>query len=237
MSYRNIQKIADLITEIHGDLDLDVYPIVRYLESQTSRSRMRFSHCGWYTVLLDLIDQIYENSPKTILDVGCGDNFLQEFFPEMIGLDQSDSADIKGFMDPKFAHDNSEKYDSLIALNSLHFGGFRKCLLNVNSAIKVVRSKGRLAFAFNMMMLCNNNNSLLEGSFGSLLERVNDFIRAIEERDDLTLIFQEITPLLVIERTGRDLEVEKKSTVNDLRRLNILGNGINGDIRLVVEKK
>ena len=66
------------------------------------------------------LQKIFENNPRAVLDIGCGQNLWKQFWPQITGIDadaRQTSADKIDFFDDDFVASNHAKYDGAIAIN------------------------------------------------------------------------------------------------------------------------
>ena len=68
-----------------------------------------------------------ESCDDTILDIGCGENNLKLFYPNIHGVDRTLEADTFAYVDDK-EFTNLEEFKYGIAVNSLHFGNIHENL-------------------------------------------------------------------------------------------------------------
>jgi cyclopropane fatty-acyl-phospholipid synthase-like methyltransferase len=86
--------------------------------------------------------------PKSVLDVGCGDNYYKDKIQNLVGLDPyHPKADIKKTLEefqPK------KQYDQVLALGSLNFGTDKKHIDNMFAkVVNMTKVDGYLYFRFN----------------------------------------------------------------------------------------
>jgi len=94
-----------------------------------------------------LTARIKELKPRTILDIGCGENHLKRSFPALTGLDPySAAADIRK---PLLDYTTGQKYDLVLVLGSINFGGIEKIIAECEKAIRLISERGRLIFRVN----------------------------------------------------------------------------------------
>ena len=88
--------------------------------------------CGVFYYLNYLTSQ----SPKSVIDVGCGDNLFKDIIPNLYGVDpngtqcdENDSFDTEG----EFSRKHYQKFDAAMSINALHFTS----LVNFSSQIEL----------------------------------------------------------------------------------------------------
>jgi len=118
------------------------------------------------TVLLDqgicvtsifyYIDLLLEINPKIILDVGCGDNILKKYVPEIVGLDpMCAAADIHGYFDDKFVQQHTGEYDCAMAVLSINKVSLLEFRNRINQFGKIIKPGGRGYISFSLGRLVN----------------------------------------------------------------------------------
>jgi hypothetical protein len=99
------------------------------------------------------IDQLYDNNPMSVIDVGCGECIWKRWFPNIIGFDPTPSPyanhDFIDYFDEEFSRGHKEKYDSGIALNSIHFVSWVYVRTQLDLAMNMIKPNGRFLFTFN----------------------------------------------------------------------------------------
>lgn len=68
-----------------------------------------------------LLDFLEDNKSRSILDMGCGENNLSMYYPNIHGLDRTIEADTYGFVSD-IVFDLLPEFECGIAVNSLHWG-------------------------------------------------------------------------------------------------------------------
>jgi hypothetical protein len=101
------------------------------------------------------IDLLFDNSPKTVIDVGCGECVWKKWFPNIIGFDarpnRFSQQDFVAQFDKNFSIDHANAYDCGMALNSLHFISWNSISDQINLAMNIVNDK--FLFTFNLNMI------------------------------------------------------------------------------------
>jgi hypothetical protein len=100
------------------------------------------------------IDLLYENQPRSVIDVGCGECVWKNWFPNIVGFDPNTNPysqqDFVDFFDEDFSRSNMRKFDCGMALNSLHFIPWQQIPHQLDLAMQMVRD--RFLFTFNLHM-------------------------------------------------------------------------------------
>jgi hypothetical protein len=97
------------------------------------------------------IELLLETNPKIILDVGCGDNLLKKYVPQILGLDpMCAAADIHGYFNDEFVEQHTGEYDCAMALQSIHHVSLLKFVDQINQFGKIIKPGGRGFFSTNL---------------------------------------------------------------------------------------
>ena len=88
------------------------------------------------------------NKPKSVLDVGCGDNYYKDKIQNLIGLDPyHPKADIKKTLEE---FEPKKQYDQVLTLGSLNFGTDKKHIEEMfDKVVNMTKVNGYLYFRFN----------------------------------------------------------------------------------------
>jgi len=88
------------------------------------------------------------NKPKSVLDVGCGDNYYKDKIQNLVGLDPyHPKADIKKTLEE---FEPKKQYDQVLALGSLNFGTDKKHIEEMfDKVVNMTKVDGYLYFRFN----------------------------------------------------------------------------------------
>jgi hypothetical protein len=131
------------------------------------------------------IDRLYDNDPKSVIDVGCGECTWKRWFPNIIGFDPNPNvyseADFIDFFDAGFSEGHTAQYDVGMALCSIHFIDWQFVPQQVELAMNIV--KDRFLFTFNFDQLRNKPDT----DFDTLLDQ---FYEMIENENYLYLIME-----------------------------------------------
>ena len=101
----------------------------------------------WKYSGLQLIDQVNHLNPRAVLDVGCGGNDFKNKIHNLIGLDPyNHNADYQiDIMDFR----PIEKFDVILALGSINFGGQNKIIAEVSKCVNMLEEGGMMFFRVN----------------------------------------------------------------------------------------
>jgi len=129
-------------TLVDYTLEIDAKCLHKYFAKHWQANMKKWKHSG-----LSLIDQINDMNPRTVLDVGCGYNEFQGKIKNLIGIDPyNDRADLKvDLMSYKPQH----KFDIILALGSINFGGRNKIIAEVSKCINMLEDGGIMFFRVN----------------------------------------------------------------------------------------
>jgi hypothetical protein len=177
----------------------------------TLESELKFSVAPLY-----YLDFLLEKNPQVVVDIGCGANIFKRIIPCIHGIDPTPNnphADEFGAFDSEFSQAHKDEYESVFAINSVHFVSlidFEKRLLEF---INIVKSGGRGFVTFNV---------------ARMLERTSQ-----EELKQLCVD----TPQTIIDYVcGIIQNISVKFLVIDLYIDKEMDEIMNGNIRLVFEK-
>ena len=129
-------------TLVDYTMEIDAKCLHKYFAKHWQANMKKWKHSG-----LSLIDQINDMNPRTVLDVGCGYNEFQGKIKNLIGIDPyNDRADLKvDLMSYKPQH----KFDIILALGSINFGGRNKIIAEVSKCINMLEEGGIMFFRVN----------------------------------------------------------------------------------------
>jgi hypothetical protein len=114
----------------------------RYFSEVWQPEMKKFKYSG-----LSLIDEVNSLKPRNVLDIGCGYNEFKGKINNLVGLDPyNNRADIQC----KIAdYRTTEKYDVVLALGSINFGSTDKIFAELERAVELTASGGKLFFRVN----------------------------------------------------------------------------------------
>lgn len=114
----------------------------RYFSEVWQPEMKKFKYSG-----LILIDEVNSLKPRNVLDIGCGYNEFKGKINNLVGLDPyNNRADIQC----KIAdYRTTEKYDVVLALGSINFGSTDKIFAELERAVELTASGGKLFFRVN----------------------------------------------------------------------------------------
>ena len=129
-------------TIVDYTLDIDRECLHRYFAHHWQTDMKKWKHSG-----LQLIDQVNDLNPRAVLDVGCGANEFKGKIHNLIGLDpynhhadfQIDLLDFRPM----------EKFDVILALGSINFGGQNKIIAEVSKCVNMLEEDGMIIFRVN----------------------------------------------------------------------------------------
>lgn len=119
----------------HTTTDFHVSP--RYLFE--SGIKITFRDIFYY------IDLLYDQNPKTVIDVGCGECVWKQWFPNIVGFDPNinefSKQDFIDYFDLDFSQGHTQQYDCGMAINSLHFIQWGDIVNTIDMAMNIVKDK------------------------------------------------------------------------------------------------
>jgi len=122
--------------------DIDTECLHKYIANHCDHDMKKWKHSG-----LTLIDQINDMKPRAVLDVGCGYNEFKGKIHNLIGIDPyNDRADLQiNIMEYR----SMEKFDMILALGSINFGGRNKIIAEVSKCVNMLEDGGMMFFRVN----------------------------------------------------------------------------------------
>jgi hypothetical protein len=101
------------------------------------------------------IDQLYNNQPNSVVDVGCGECVWKNWFPNIVGFDPNTNEfskqDFVDFFDKDFSKGHTKHWDCGMALNSIHFGDWDRIPNQIDLAMNIVKDQFLFTFNFNVI--------------------------------------------------------------------------------------
>ena len=165
------------------------------------------------------LDFLLKKNPQVVVDIGCGANIFKRIIPCIHGIDPTPDnpyADEFGTFDSEFSQAHKDEYESVFAINSVHFVSlvdFEKRLLEF---INIVKPGGRGFVTFNA---------------ARMLERTS------KEEFKQLFVNTEVTPQTITDYVcGIIQNISVKFLVIDLYINKEMSEIMNGNIRLVFEK-
>jgi len=103
------------------------------------------------------INRLYDNSPSSIIDVGCGECIWKRWFPNIIGFDphinEFSQQDFVDAFNKDFSLSHTKSYQCGMAINSLHYINWDEFSGRINSVMNMVQD--RFLFTFNFSVVSN----------------------------------------------------------------------------------
>lgn len=101
------------------------------------------------------IDLLYENSPASVIDVGCGECVWKKWFPNIVGFDPNPNEfsqqDFVDYFDQDFSKSHKDNWDCGMALNSIHFITWNQIEDRIHQAMNIVKHRFLFTFNFSVM--------------------------------------------------------------------------------------
>lgn len=158
--------------------------------------------------VLYYLDIVLDNdNTSTVYDLGCGSNYLKEFYPNIIGIDASnESADIIEKINTPFVKKYEGSMDKIIANNSLHFRSIYEYSKIITWMYDLLKPGGRAFIALSVSRLVDGAEDDRPNSeyYKYILDETNEL------KQQMNIILFEFFPAM-----------ERK---------------MNGDIRLIIQK-
>ena len=183
--------------------------------------------CGDPTTKMSMVPFYYLNylldkNPKEIYDLGCGWNIFKKYIPNIIGVGAEDPnspdffGDIHDVVDDEFIAGHQNYFESVFAINSLHFISLDLLSNRVSDFVSMIRPGGRGFLTLNLI---------------KMLERTAP--------DYLITTFQTQKPTKKDADNYVRIELGKLNfnwLVFDVTVFEKLDDGMDGNIRLVIER-
>lgn len=145
--YAQLAKDFDLIT---WSTNQSTFRIDNMTPRQFRGIRIFSAVSFYYFEMIGLDAKIY--------DIGCGWNVYKRYLPNLVGISADDPksefycGDEFGFFDERYVSNNLQRFDNVIAMNSLHFIPLQDLQLRFEQLLKVTKPGGRI---FVMMNVCH----------------------------------------------------------------------------------
>lgn len=122
--------------------EIDTLCLHRYFAEHWQADMKKWKYSG-----LTLIDQVNELNPRSVLDVGCGYNEFRGKINNLIGIDPyNDKADYQVDL---MSYKPQNKFDIILALGSINFGGRNKIIAEVSKCYNMLEDGGMMFFRVN----------------------------------------------------------------------------------------
>ena len=136
----DVDKSFDNLVDYTNEIDIKC--LHKYFAYHWDHDMKKWKHSG-----LALIDQINDMKPRAVLDVGCGYNEFKGKIHNLIGVDPyNDRADHKIDI---LEYRSIEKFDIILALGSINFGGRNKIIAEVSKCVNMLENGGMMFFRVN----------------------------------------------------------------------------------------
>ena len=101
------------------------------------------------------IDQLYNNQPESVIDVGCGECIWKNWFPNIVGFDPNinefSKQDFVDFFDENFSKGHAKNWTCGMALNSMHFIDWSAVPKQIDLAMNIVKDQFLFTFSFSKL--------------------------------------------------------------------------------------
>ena len=129
-------------TLVEYTVNIDEKCLHKYFAYHWEADMKKWKHSG-----LQLIDQVNDLNPRAVLDVGCGGNEFKSKIHNLIGLDPyNHNAD---YQIDLLEFRPMEKFDVILALGSINFGGRNKIIAEVSKCVNMLEDGGMMFFRVN----------------------------------------------------------------------------------------
>lgn len=151
-----IRNFPNLESELEKYYDIFVKD--ELIQNKVSPRGQTEYRIGWKEIFY-YISWLYDNAPKSVIDIGSGECFWKRWFQNITALDPGDyreaknSADIICHFTKEFADEHENEYDCGMAINSLHFGKLFEVKENIIQAMRIIKPGGRFLFTLSTPMI------------------------------------------------------------------------------------
>lgn len=172
------------------------------------------------------ISWILQTSPRQVVDLGCGANLFKRMVPGLIGIDPvHPAADICDYVDKDFVRGHLDHFDAVMAINSLHFVGLEQFSSVIDDVFSMLAPGGRAFVTFGLdQMVSHTSDRCWHDIFGKAATETS-----------LSEVVTHLDAMLQL-RQHQFLVVDQYFFVQDELGPIMLGNPIDGNIRLVMER-
>ena len=106
------------------------------------------------------LEYLLKHNPTTIYDLGCGNNVFKANIPNIVGLDPTfDQADIKDYVDDDYIAGHQNYFESMFAINSLHFFPMRELRNQVQKIVTMMKPGARCFLALNVQRMLERDDN------------------------------------------------------------------------------
>ena len=135
-----VDKSFDNLVDYTNEIDIKC--LHKYFAYHWDHDMKKWKHSG-----LTLIDQVNDLKPRAVLDVGCGYNEFRGKIHNLIGIDPyNDRADYEIDL---MEYRPMQKFDIILALGSINFGGQNKIIAEVSKCVNMLEDDGIMIFRVN----------------------------------------------------------------------------------------
>lgn len=128
-------KFKGTVEEITNELD-DKY-MARFFGEIWRPNTDVYMYSGW-----SLAEEINKQSPKAVLDVGCGYNQFKNRINNLVGIDPYNNC--ADFMVDVLDYNVKEKYDHILVFGSINFGTLDDIKLRFKKSVDLLDTNGKI---------------------------------------------------------------------------------------------
>lgn len=192
---------------------------IPYETIKTIRQRLSDSSIFLYSVCYYL-EFLLEKNPSVIADVGCGENLIKKYLPNIIGFDQTPQADIQEWFDDAFVKNHTGEFECAFAVNSLHYIPLAEVKERINTFGKILKPGGRGFVTLNLQRLLDYTEP-------------HEYYKLFDLTKRLTM--DDYKQYLTKEIEGIDYQILAFDIVFDETNVDSIDDWFNGNIRIVFE--
>jgi hypothetical protein len=211
-------KTSRLYDKLSNDFDVVHFdPVWVLWDNGTTRQHSgdkKLQKTRFNAVCFYYLNFLLKENPKEIYDLGCGWNIFKKYIPSVIGLGAEDPnsewffGDIHDFVDDDYVAGHQHFFESVFAINSLHFFPLSEIRKRVLDFASMIRPSGKGYLALNLQRLLDLDPEKF-AELGTAI-RIEQYIRT--ELDDMSFNYEVF-----------DLDVSRYDS------------GLDGNIRMVIK--
>jgi hypothetical protein len=192
----------------------------------TPISRDLYRRCYFGFAIFYFYQYLTKINPDHILDIGCGSNVFKDLVPGLVGLDPyHPDADICDLCDDEYVAGHERYFSALSAVNSLHFVGLDQMTDTILKLYSMLRAHGRAFITLGLGQMINHTS---DPAWQAMFTRP---FQECSASDIISWVDQQLRALPI-----KFLVVDHCYLVQENLGQVLLGNPVDGNIRLVMEK-
>ena len=152
------RSVPDLDQQLQKDYDFIFHKLIDLPINYHPRLILELGKKIIFRDIYYSIDLLYENNPKSVVDIGCGLCHWKRYFPYIYGFDEKwygdyGMQDATDFYDFDFAILNKKKYDCGMAINVFDNLSLENFASLVHNTMQIVRDRFLFTFSYNKQIV------------------------------------------------------------------------------------